>query len=194
ALLVAISVAAAQPAAPNEVVVGAVYPLSGNLAKVGTDIKDAIELAVELVNDDVDVPVPLGKGKGLTHLGGAKLRVVFADHQSSPEKGLSEAERLATQEKVVALMGSYNSNVTATASQAAERLQIPFLNAESTSPLLTSRGVRWFFRTTPTDDEFSENFFKFLDDMKKRGKPTKNVALLYENTLFGTDVSKFEKK
>jgi branched-chain amino acid transport system substrate-binding protein len=196
ALLVAISVAAAQPAAaaPNEVVVGAVYPLSGNLAKVGTDIKDAIELAVELVNDDVDVPVPLGKGKGLPHLGGARLRVVFADHQSSPEKGLSEAERLVTQGKVVALLGAYNSNVTATASQAAERLRIPFLSGESTSPLLTARGFRWFFRTTPTDEEFSENFFKFLDEMKKRGRAVKNVSLLYENTLFGSDVSKLEKK
>src|SRR6266851_1309775 len=120
---------------PQEVVIGAVYPLSGNLAKVGNDIKAAIELAAELVNDDVDLPVPLGKGKGLPNLGGAPVRVVFADHQSSPEKGLSEAERLVTQEKVIALIGSYNSNVTATASQAAERLKTPFLNADSTSPL-----------------------------------------------------------
>jgi branched-chain amino acid transport system substrate-binding protein len=184
----------AAAAAPPEVVVGAVYPLSGNLAKVGTDIKDAIELAVEMVNDDVDVAVPLGKGKGLPHLGGARLRVVFADHQSSPEKGLSEAERLVTQEKVVALLGAYNSNVSATASQAAERLHVPFLSGESTSPLLTARGFRWFFRTTPTDEEFSDNFFKFLDEMKKRGRAAKNVGLLYENTLFGTDVSKLEKK
>ena len=100
------------------------YPLSGGLAKVGSDIKSAIELAVEIVNDDVDIAFPLGKGKGLPHLGGAKVRVVFADHTSAPEKGLSEAERLVTQEKVVALIGAYNSNVTATASQAAERLGV----------------------------------------------------------------------
>jgi branched-chain amino acid transport system substrate-binding protein len=190
--LVAALVAA--PAHPKEVVIGAVYPLSGNLAKVGNDIKDAVELAVEIVNQDVDVPVPLGKGKGLPNLGGATLRVIFADHQSLPEKGLSETERLVSQDKVVALMGSYNSNVTATASQTAERLKVPFLNADSTSPLLTARGFKWFFRTTPTDDEFSENFFRFLDEMKKRGKAVTSVALLYENTLFGTDVSKFEKK
>ena len=191
-LLTALFLAA--PAGAAEVVIGAVYPLSGNLAKTGLDMKEAIELAAELINDDVDVAVPLGKGRGLPNLGGATIRVVFADHQSAPEKGLSEAERLITQEKVVALLGSYNSNVTATASQAAERLRIPFLNPESTSPLLTARGFRWFFRTTPTDDEFSENFFKFLDDMKKRGKGVSKVALLYENTLFGTDVGKFEKK
>ena len=70
---------------PQEVAIGAVYPLSGNLAKVGNDIKDAIELAAELVNDDVDVPVPLGKGKGLPNLGGARLRVVFADHETCGE-------------------------------------------------------------------------------------------------------------
>src|SRR5947209_14378555 len=142
ALAVSLVAFAARSAPPQEVVIGAVYPLSGNLAKVGNDIKDAIELAAELVNDDVDVAVPLGKGKGLPHLGGARLRVVFADHQSAPEKGLGETERLITQEKVVALMGSYNSNVTATASQAAERLHIPFLSGESTSPLLTARGFR----------------------------------------------------
>src|SRR5437588_868372 len=195
AVLAVSLVSSRAPAAPPaEVVIGAVYPLSGNLAKVGNDIKDAIEAAAALVNDDADVPVPLGKGKGLPGLGGARVRVVFADHQSSPERGLSEAERLITQEHVVALLGSYNSNVTATASQAAERLKTPFLNETSTSPLLTTRGFKWFFRTTPTDDEFSENFFKFLGEMKKRGKTIKNVALLYENTLFGTDVSKLEKK
>ena len=177
-------------AVASEIVIGAVYPLSGNLAKVGTDIKDAVELAAEIVNEDVDLPVPLGKGKGLPGLGGARVRVVFADHQSSPERGLSEAERLITQEHVVALIGSYNSNVTATASQAAERLKIPFLNETSTSPLLTTRGFKWFFRTTPTDDEFSENFFKFL----KARPGVKRVALMYENTLFGSDVSRFEKK
>ncbi|HUJ28955.1 MAG TPA: ABC transporter substrate-binding protein [Myxococcales bacterium] len=181
-------------AVASEVVVGAVYPMSGNLAKVGTDIKAAIELAADIVNDDVDLPVPLGKGKGLPGLGGARVRVVFADHQSSPERGLSETERLITQEKVVAVIGSYNSNVTATASQTAERLHVPFLNAESTSPVLTTRGFKWFFRTTPTDDEFSENFFKFLEAMKQRGHAVSKVALLYENTLFGTDVSRFEKK
>ena len=98
-------------AVASEIVIGAVYPLSGNLEEVGTDIKDSIELAAEIVNDDVDLPVPLGKGKGLPGLGGARVRVVFADHQSSPERGLSEAERLITQEHVVALLGSYNSNV-----------------------------------------------------------------------------------
>ena len=83
ALAIAVSAAlGARAASPQEVVIGAVYPLSGGLAKVGNDIKSAIELAVDIVNDDIDLPLPLAKGKGLPHLGGAKLRVVFADHQA----------------------------------------------------------------------------------------------------------------
>src|SRR2546430_10256974 len=111
-------------AVATEIVIGAVYPLSGNLAKVGTDIKDAVELAAEIVNEDVDLPLPLGKGKGLPHLGGARVRVVFADHQSSPERGLSETERLVTQEHVVALIGSCHSDRNPTAGQAAEPAEV----------------------------------------------------------------------
>ena len=51
----------------------------------------------------------MGKGGGLDKLGGAKLRVVFADHQNDPQKARAEAERLITQDKVVALIGSYTS-------------------------------------------------------------------------------------
>src|SRR3982074_304912 len=101
--LVAAPVAA--PAQPKEVVIGAVYPLSGNLAKVGNDIKDAVELAVEIVNQDVDLPVPLGKGKGLPNLGAATLRVGFADHQSLPQKGLSETARVGWLYQAAVYMG-----------------------------------------------------------------------------------------
>ena len=56
--------------------------------------------------------------------------------------GATEAERLISQEHVVALIGAYNSNVTQTASQVAERGRIPFLNAESSSATLTQRNFK----------------------------------------------------
>jgi len=36
---------------------------------------------------------PLARGEGLPGLGGAKVRLVFADHQADPQKGRAEAER-----------------------------------------------------------------------------------------------------
>ena len=43
-----------------------------------------------------------------------------------PQKGRAEAERLITQEKVCAIIGSYQSAVAVTVSQICERYQIPF--------------------------------------------------------------------
>jgi len=180
------------PKAPQEIVVGAIYPLSGSLAATGVDLKNAVELAADIVNNEYDLNLPLAKSAGLPNLDGAKIRLVFGDHEADPEKGSAEAERLITSEGVVALVGSYNSAVTATASQVAEREGVPFLNPESTSPTLTERGFQWFFRTTPYDKLFAENFFQFLDEMKKKGYDVSNVAILSENTLWGTDVNTLE--
>jgi len=196
---------ATQPAAPpptapaaalKEVLIGAVYPLSGAAAPTGLDLKNGVELAIDIVNNKYpDLNLPLAKTEGLPNLGGAKLKVVFGDHQAVPEKGLSETERLITSEKVVAVVGAYHSAVTATASQAAERLKVPFLNPESTSPTLIQRDFKWFFRTTPDDEMFAENFFQFLKDLEKtKNIKIKKVAILYENTLWGQDVNKFEDK
>ena len=120
---------------------------------------------------------------------------MFADHQGSPQVGATEAERLINEEKVVALVGAYNSNVTATASQVAERSGVPFLNAESSSASLTTRGFKWFFRTTPHDDLFVRNFFEFLKDLEAKKKiAPKNFALMNENTLWGNETTKLEVK
>lgn len=185
---------APQPEKPGEILIGAVYPLSGSLASTGVDLRQGVELAVEIVNGSYDLDLPLARTEGLPNLNGAKIKVTFGDHEGDPEKGASEAERLITEEKVVALIGSYNSAVTATASQTAERYGVPFLNPESTSPTLTERGFQWFFRTTPDDRLFAENFFQFLNEVKEKGLPMGDIVIVNENTLWGTDVAKFEQQ
>ncbi len=179
----------------SEVKIGAVYPLSGNLAATGQDIQNAIELARDIVNDEYDLDMPLARSAGLSGLGGAALQVIFADHAGDPDQGAAEAERLIQSEEVVALIGSYNSSVTNSASQTAEGAGIPFLNPESTSALLTARGFRWFFRTTPDDSIFVKNFFDFLADVQRRqalASPT--LGIVYENSLFGTGVGQLESQ
>ncbi len=197
ALLLAAAILAVSPAsAQEEVRIGVVLPLTGAAASTGLELRNAAELAAEIVNKPTkDLALPLAAGAGLPALGGAKVRLLFADHQGNPQVGASEAERLITQEKVVALMGCYFSAVTATASQVAERYGIPFLNADSTSSTLTQRGFKWFFRTTPDDSLFVRNFFEFLRDVeKKKGARAKRLALFNENTLWGSETTKLEEQ
>lgn len=182
-------------AAADKVRIGAIYPLTGPAGSTGAELKDAITLAADIVNGKYDLDLPLARTQGLPNLKGAQVEVLFGDHQGKPDVGQAEAERMITTEKVVALIGAYYSSVTTTASIAAERHKIPFLNPESTDPNLTERGFRYFFRTTPFDDLFAENFFQFLNDVKKRkGVKIASVATVYENTNFGTGANNAIRK
>jgi branched-chain amino acid transport system substrate-binding protein len=195
AIVVAGALSTTAWAQQKEVVIGVIYPLSGQAAQVGVDARHAIETAVDLINNSHDIDLPLAKGTGLPNLGGAKIRLVWADHQADPQKGRSEAERLITQDKVVALVGTYHSSVAAVVSQVAERYKVPFVAVESSSPSLHRQGLKYFFRTGPHDEMFSIAMFDFIEDLKAAKKiQVNNVALFHEDTLFGTDSSNVQLK
>ncbi|MBI2081892.1 MAG: ABC transporter substrate-binding protein [candidate division NC10 bacterium] len=163
--------------------------------QIGIDARSAITVALDIINNRHDLKLPLAADAGLPRLGGAKVRVVVVDHQGKPDIGQAEAERLITQEKVHALFGAYFSSVTNTASQVAERIGVPFLNADSSSPALTERGFQWFFRTSPHDGHFSLVMFDFLKDLEQRKKVKfKTLAILNENTAFGSDSAKVQEE
>ena len=193
--LTAASLSSGLHAQTSEVVIGALYPLSGASAQIGVDAKTAFETALEIVNAaHADLDLPLAKAAGLAGLGGAKVRVVYADHQGDPQKGRAEAERLITQDKVSALIGSYQSAVAATISQTAERYGVPFVSADNSSPSLHRRGLKYFFRAAAHDEMFSIVMFDFLDSLKKKGEKIETLALFYEDTIFGTDSSNVQRK
>jgi len=165
-------------AAPvKEVKIGVVLPLSGKLAETGADLKRGIEFAVDQINSN----------GGIKNLGGAKLVVTWGDSAGDPSTGAAEAERLITEEKVVAIMGAYQSSVTKTVSEVAERYHVPMLNPDSTSPTLTERGYKWFFRTTPHDGMFAKQHVDFVNWLNsKYNAGIHKIAIIHEDTEWGT--------
>src|SRR5436309_6820887 len=188
---ISVALAGAASAQDKTVKIGAIFPLSGNAASAGVHAKAAIEVAVDIINNDHPElgNFPLAKGAGLAGLGGAKVEVVFADNQGSPATGQNQALRLITEEKVVALSGSYQSNITLTTSAIAEKYGIPYVNGESVAASLTERGFKWFFRTTPIASDFAKIYLEFLRDMKAAGARIDNIAIVHENTEYGTSVA-----
>jgi len=172
--------------------IGAIYPLSGNSASAGNYEKMAIELGADLVNKgnaDLAKVLPLAKGGGLPGLKGAKIEMVFADNQGAPAAGQNQTLRLITQEKVVAVIGAYQSGITLTASAVAEKYGIPFVNPESVAANLTERGFKWFFRTTPVAADFAKAYSAFLKEQKAAGRKVDSIALVHENTEYGNSVA-----
>jgi branched-chain amino acid transport system substrate-binding protein len=191
AAAMSVALSGAAFAQTKTVKIGAIFPLSGNAASAGVHAKAAIETAVDIINNGNSGlgNLPTVKGPGLAGLGGAKLEVIFADNQGSPAVGQNQALRLITEEKVVALTGAYQSGITLTASAISEKYGIPFVNGESVAASLTERGFKWFFRVTPVASDFAKIYLDFLKDMKAGGAKTDNIALVHENTEYGTSVA-----
>jgi branched-chain amino acid transport system substrate-binding protein len=171
--------------------IGSIYPLTGVAASAGNDAMMAIETGEDIVNS----PHPglekllLGGGQGLPNLKGAKVQVAFADHQGNPSVGQSQTLRLITDEKVVAMLGAYQSSVSFTATAVAERYGVPFLVADSAAPNIIGRGFKWTFRTTPIGADFAKIYTLFLTEVKRAGIKLDNIAVVFENTDYGTAVS-----
>lgn len=178
--------------AQNTVKIGAVYPLSGNAASAGASAKAAIETALDIINQAHPElgDLTLAKEAGLPNLKGAKVEVIFADNQGTPAAGQNQALRLITEEKVHALVGSYQSGITLTASAVAEKYGIPFLSPESVAANLTERGFKWFFRTTPIASDIAAIYMEFLKEMKASGTKVDSIAIVNENTEYGTSIAK----
>ena len=176
--------------AAEDVKIGVIMPLSGNSASAGKSALAAIEVAAQIVNEGHPElkGLLIGTTPGLPKLGGAKLKIIDADHQGNPTEGQNQTLRMITQEHVVAMLGSYHSNVSFTATAVAERYGIPFVVGDSSAANITSRGFKWVFRTTPIAGDFGNAYTEFLGDLKKAGHPAATLAIVHENTDYGTSV------
>jgi branched-chain amino acid transport system substrate-binding protein len=189
------AVAAALSAAPlraaETVKIGVLMPLTGNAAAAGQASKAAVEIAAEIVNGKHPElgNLPLAATEGLPNVGAAKVELVFVDHQGNPSLAQQLATRLITQDKVQALLGAYQSSCSFTATAVAERYGIPFLVGDSAALNITGRGFKWVFRTTPIASDYAATYMRFFDDMKKEGKKIASIAVVNENTDYGTSVA-----
>jgi branched-chain amino acid transport system substrate-binding protein len=177
--------------AADNVRIGVIYPLTGNAASAGASAKDAVELGAEIVNNaHHELPgLPLAATAGLPNLGGAKIELISADHQGNPQVGQNQTLRLITQEKVVAMLGAYHSSVALVATAVAERQGIPFLVSDSVALNITGRGFKWVFRTGPIASDFATAYTQFLSELKKDGRKIDTIAIVNENTEYGTSVA-----
>lgn len=177
-------------AASNETIkVGAIYPLSGSLSPIGTNCKNAIELAAMIVNNSYDIDLPLAKNAGLQGIDNAKVEVVFGDSQGLPVNGKAEAERLINQQNVVGIVGCFQSAVAVTISLECERSKVPFVVADASASTLADPRYQYFFRTSHTDQSTSDTQLNFIKELNKLGAGLETLALIFENSESGKNQS-----
>jgi branched-chain amino acid transport system substrate-binding protein len=183
-------VAASRTRAAGTVKIGVMFPLTGNSAASGGEGKAAVEVAAEIINTGHPElkGLTVGTTPGLAGLGGARIEPVFVDHRGDPSMAQSLALKLITGDKVSALFGAYQSSAAMTGTAVAERYGVPFVVADSVAANITARGFKYTFRVTPIATNFADSYMQFLLDQKKAGRRVEDLAIVNENTDYGTSV------
>src|ERR1700727_3272310 len=117
---------------------------------------------------------------GIKSMGGVKLKLLEYDTQDSAEKAKDAAQRMLAQNPdVVGGFGCWLSTFTLAVTEVTERAQLPWLTL-SYSDLITGRGYKYVFQSSPTADAQAEQTVPIVMDLatKASGKrPTKGAIV-----------------
>jgi branched-chain amino acid transport system substrate-binding protein len=175
--------AVAFPAPPKEILIGHLHPLTGGAAHIGLQFQRIMNYAVDEINAN----------GGIKSMGGAKIKLLPADHQGKLDVGISETERLA-REGASMIVGAYYSSVGLVATQQAERLKVPFLVDIGVADEITERGLKYTFRFgAPTKTVMKDGIKYVMEIAKANNAVPKTCAVVYENSAYGESIIRFAK-
>jgi branched-chain amino acid transport system substrate-binding protein len=152
--------------------VGGIGELTGDIPAVGASFKNAAEMAVAEIND-----------AGGLDVGGKKYKIEFflEDNAGKADQSASAAQKLITQQNVVAIIGPNASRYAIPASEIAESSKVVLISPWSTNPKTTldaNTGApkKYVFRACFIDPFQGRVVAKFaLDELK-----AKKAAVLYD--------------
>ena len=145
--------------------IGLMGPMTGPWASEGQEMKQVLDLLAEEAN---------GKGGVL----GRKVEVVSEDDGGDPKTSALAAQKLVTQ-KVKAVIGTYGSSITEASQNIYNEAKIVQIANGSTAIRLTEKGLKYFFRTCPRDDEQAKVGAQYIQSMGY-----KKIAILHDNTTY----------
>lgn len=174
--LTALCVVGCQKRSDDAVRIGIAGPMTGPQAKLGTDFKHGVSIAVEEWNE---------KG-GLLN---KRLEMIIGDDQADPKQAVAIANKISN-EGAIGIIGHFNSSCSIPASVVYDREGIPMITPASTNPMLTERGLKRVFRVCGRDDQQGEVAARFVTDRLK----LERVAILHDKTTYGQGlVDEFRK-
>ncbi len=159
---------------PTEVKIAMEVPLSGPWARSGLLEQMGARMAIDDVN----------KAGGIKALGGAKLKLMEYDAGDTAEKAKDAAQRMIAQEPDLAGgFGAWLSTFTLAITEVTERAELPWLTL-SYSDLITGRGFKYVFQSSPTADAQAEQTVPIVMELatKAAGKRPTKVAIVGDNT------------
>jgi len=122
-------------------------------------------------------------------LGGRKIELVIEDDAGTPEKGVAGLRKLASQDKVAAVIGQFHSSVMEATQDLAEQLKVPIFSTQASAKKITEKHLAYTFRTHVIDPDRVQLWNKWITQ-----QGFKRVAILAENTDYGIGLAEETKR
>lgn len=123
-VILAASVAGCSSSSSKEIKIGLLNEMTGGNATIGTAAANGAKLAIKEINANGGL---LGK----------QIKAVVADNKSEPSEAANAMTKLLTQDRVVAVTGTFSSSNAIAAASVAEANKTPYLVAGATNPKVT---------------------------------------------------------
>ncbi len=137
------------PEATTETIkIGFIGPLTGELAYIGNNIKSAVEIAIEEINNN--------------NTFNRQFEVIYEDGVCNGKDATKSANKLLSVDKVDGIIGGTCSGETLGIAPLVEQAKIPAVSPASTSPDVSDAGD-YVFRVVPSDSfqgEYAANTIK----------------------------------
>jgi branched-chain amino acid transport system substrate-binding protein len=160
-------------AAAKNVKLGFINSITGPEAPIGENLSNGVTLAIEdLKKEGIDVDL------------------IKEDDTGKPEKSMAAFEKLGTRDNVVGIVGPYSSKCASALAKLAEKYKVPLLIPVASKDDITRQNLKWTFRLGGTTNDYATIL---LDMATRLGKP-KTMAIINENTDFGTSGAKSAKE
>jgi branched-chain amino acid transport system substrate-binding protein len=158
--------------AATKVKIGFINSITGPEAPIGEYLSNGVTLALQdLKKEGIDV------------------ELVKEDDTGKPEKSMAAFEKLATRDQVAGVVGPYPSKCAAAISKLAEKYKTPLLIPAASKEEITKQNLKWTFRLSATTEDYATILLSMAQAL---GRP-KTVAIINENTDFGTSGAKSAK-
>lgn len=154
----------------DEIVIGAILPLTGAISTYGESAKNGAELYLEQIN-------------AAGGIDGKKVVIKYEDDEGDPTKAINAYDKLVNQEKASMIVGPLTSGCANAVGPKATADKIPLISPTGTETSLTKNGGDYVFRACYIDSVQGQVIAKYASENMK----AKTMAILYN---VGSDYSK----
>lgn len=150
-----------------EIKLGVLFAETGPASYLGHPEKQTVEMLVEQVN-------------AAGGINGNKIKLISYDTQGDEQRAINYFKRLATRDRVFAILGPTTTGSSLAIKDMAEKFKIPLISCAASAAIVNPVG-KYVFKTPQSDLLAAEAIFKY---MKQKGM--NSAAILTAQNGFGT--------